>query len=68
MTDIEERIWDYINTEGKATKLYGTACKYIKLGKKKLYAYNVTVEYIVGEDENGLQREEQEEKALYLER
>ena len=69
MNDIEKQIFYYIMDQGKETKLYNKDCKYLKLGKRKLYAYYVTCEYIQGQDEDGNWIiDPQDEAALYLEK
>lgn len=69
MTDIEKQIFYYIMDQGKETKLYDKDCKYLKLGKRKLYAYRVTCEYIIGQDTDGSYiLDPQDEPALYLEK
>lgn len=62
----EKKIFDYIQQYGTEDTLYNKPCKYLMLGNRKLYAYFVECDYIVGQDENGYILDTQQEKALFL--
>lgn len=66
---IEDEIFEYIQQKGQDITLYDKACKFLMLGDKKLYAYYVQCEYIVGQQEDGQYIiDTQNERALYLEK
>ena len=66
---IEDEIFEYIQQKGQDITLYNKTCNFLMLGDKKLYAYYVQCEYIVGQQEDGQYIiDTQNERALYLEK
>lgn len=64
----DNEIYNYIMEHGKDGDIMGKSTKYLMLGNRKLHAYHVTCEYIIGQDENGYIIDPQDEPALYLEK
>ena len=65
---IEDEIFEYIQQKGQDTTLYNKACKFLMLGDKKLYAYYVQCEYIIGQEDGKYITDIKDERALYLEK
>lgn len=68
MESNDTQIYQYIMEHGKDGDILGKPTKYLMLGKRKLHAYHVTCEYIIGQDENGYIIDPQDEPALFLEK
>ena len=64
----ENEIYNHIIQNGKDGDIMGKPTKYLMLGNRKLHAYHVTCEYIIGQNEDGYITDPQDEPALYLEK
>lgn len=65
----ENEIFSHVYCNGIDGELCGKKTKYLMLGNRKLHAYHVTCEYIVGQDKDGKAIiDPQDTPALYLEK
>lgn len=62
-------IYNHIQEHGEDGNIMGKPTKYLMLGNRKLHAYHVTCEYIIGQNEDGSYIiDPQAEPAIYLEK